>query len=205
MVWGLVSYQPWKVLLKFENEHAPKTVESNREVLPSKNTRTALVASWKVGKGCLFHRLGLITLMWGAGESLLSLSDCSPPESFPYLSPCDDTAQHHTGSIICEIFSHMRPLMTHYGDNDSPVVPFSCVKIPACENKEEQKEKEKNRKTNIWGFFFYFYLLSFKYPADSDSCLAVFWAFSLSFCGADWRSHRSRLPWQQQEHQRLVI
>lgn len=73
-------------------------------VLPCENTCSTLIISWKVHKSCMFHQLGLITLMWEASKSLLSLSDCSPLEPFAYLSPDDDTAQHHTSLIIHEIF-----------------------------------------------------------------------------------------------------
>lgn len=172
MFWVLVSYWPWKLLLKFEN--APKTVKWNSRVLPSKNTRAALVVSWAVQKDCLFHQLGLITLMWEASESLLSLSDCSPPESFPYLSPDDDTAQHHTGSIIREIFSHMCPLMMHYSENDSLVVLFSCEDPTVCKYKTETGRPACER-----------LFLTFNYPADvTYGCLFLVF---LSFCGADWR------------------
>lgn len=66
-------------------------------------------------------------MMWEASESLLSLSDCSPPEPFAYLSPDDDTAQHHTSSIIHEIFSYTHPQMTHYVESDSLVLLLSYV------------------------------------------------------------------------------
>ncbi len=94
------------------------------KVLPCETVLLVSLAE-RFRRVCLFHQLGLITLMWEASESLLSLSDCSPPEPFAYLSLDDDTAQHHTSSIIHEIFSHTRPLMTHYVENDSPVVLFN--------------------------------------------------------------------------------
>lgn len=59
--------------------------------MPPCASHAALLFSWKVQMGCLFHQLGLITLMWEASKSLLSLSDCAPPEPFAYLSPDDDT------------------------------------------------------------------------------------------------------------------
>lgn len=196
MFWVLVSYWPWRLLLKLENEHAPKTVKWNSQVLPSKNTCAALVVSWTVQKGCLFHQLGLITLMWEASESLLSLSDCSPPESFPYLSPDDDTAQHHTGSIIREIFSHMCPLMMHYSENDSLVVLFSCEMIPQCANIKQKKEDLRVRFERLF--------LSFNYPADvTYGCL--FLVFLSLLLWSRLASCWSRLLWQQQEHRRLVL
>ena len=121
---SLVPTTPINLIIRLENQRALIFRNQIRERSHVKLHRSRLLPR-KVQQGCLFHQLGLITLMWEASESLLSLSDCSPPEPFTYLSPDDDTAQHHTSSIIHEIFSRTRPLMAHYVENDSLVVLFS--------------------------------------------------------------------------------
>ena len=133
--------------------------------------------------------------MWEGGESLLSLSDCSPPEPFAYLSPDDDSARHHTGSITRDIFSHTPVLWWRHVLEMTLGLCFWATREDDGMRRRLRAHVTDSR--SIWPLFFFPF--SSLISRLMVNCLSAvpFFLCSVSFFGADWCS-RSRLPWQQQ-------